>query len=209
MPNFSLVPREKKFFDLFEEDSKNAVEAAKLLLDLVNNWENVELKINHITDLEHQGDEITHRIISSLHTTFITPIDREDIAALAHTIDDIVDFIQAAADAMLIYRVTAPTQRSRELATIIVQATEELEKAMPDLKNPGQLKHILTHCVEMNRLENAADRVYRAALGELFMDSLPVTEILKWREIYNHMESATDRCEDVANVLEGVALKYA
>ncbi len=209
MPGFSLVPREKKFFELFEEDAKNAVEAAKLLLDLVNNWENVELKMNHITDLEHQGDEITHRIMSSLHTTFITPIDREDIAALAHTIDDIVDFIQAAADAMLIYRVSAPTQRAKELAAIIVQATEELVKAMPDLKIPGQLNHILTHCVEMNRLENAADRVYRAALGELFTDAHNVTDILKWREIYNHMESATDRCEDVANVLEGVALKYA
>jgi len=209
MPGFSLVPREKKFFELFEEDSKNAVEAAKLLLDLVNNWENVELKMNHITDLEHQGDEITHRIISSLHTTFITPIDREDIVALANAIDDIVDFIQAAADAMLIYKVSAPTQRAKELAAIIVQATEELVKAMPDLKTPGQLNHILTHCVEMNRLENAADRVYRAALGELFTDTHNVMDILKWREIYNHMESATDRCEDVANVLEGVALKYA
>ncbi len=209
MPNFSLIPKEKKFFELFEEDSRNAVEAAKVLHELVNHWENVEMKIDHITDLEHQGDEITHRIISSLHTTFITPIDREDIAALAHTIDDIVDFIQAAADAMLIYRVTAPTARCKELATIIVQATEELVKAMPDLRNPGQLKHILTHCVEMNRLENAADRVYRAALGELFINDTNVTDILKWREIYNHMESATDRCEDVANVLEGVALKYA
>lgn len=209
MPGFSLVPKEKKFFELFEEDSKNAVEIAKLLLDLVNNWENVELKVNHIADLEHQGDEITHKIISNLHTTFITPIDREDIVALANAIDDVVDFIQAAADAMLIYRVTGPTPRSKELANIIVQATEEMEKAMPDLKNPGQLNHILTHCVEMNRLENAADRVYRSALGELFTDSKNVTDILKWREIYNHMESATDRCEDVANVLEGVALKYA
>lgn len=209
MPGFSLIPKEKKFFDLFEEDSRNAVEAAKLLLDLVNNWENVELKINHITDLEHQGDEITHKIISSLHTTFITPIDREDIAALANTIDDVVDFIQAAADAMLIYRISAPTQRCKELATIVVQAAEEMENAMPDLKNRGQLKHILVHCVEMNRLENAADRVYRAALGELFTDTMNVADILKWREIYNHMESATDRCEDVANVLEGVALKYA
>lgn len=209
MANFSLIPKEKKFYDLFEEDSKNAVEAARVLLDLVNNWENVELKINHITDLEHQGDEITHKIVSNLHTTFITPIDREDIASLAHTIDDVVDFIQAAADAMLIYRVSSPTQRCRELAAIILQATEELVKAMPDLRNPGQLQHILVHCVEMNRLENAADRVYRAALGELFVDTKNVAEILKWREIYNHMESATDRCEDVANVLEGVALKYA
>lgn len=209
MPNFSLIPKEKKFFELFEEDSKNAVEAAKVLFDLVNHWENVEIKINHVTDLEHQGDEITHKIISSLHTTFITPIDREDIAALAHTIDDIVDFIQAAADAMLIYKVSAPTPRCKELASIIVEATEELLKAMPDLRTPGQLQHILTHCVEMNRLENAADRVYRAALGELFTDTINVTDILKWREIYNHMESATDRCEDVANVLEGVALKYA
>lgn len=205
----SLMPRERKFFDLFEEDARNAVKAAQLLEDLVTHWENVEAKVSQITDVEHQGDEITHRIMAELHSTFVTPIDREDIAALSHAIDDIVDFIQAAADAMLVYKVAAPTLRARELAAIIVQAATELEKAVPDLRKPGNLKEVLTHCVELNRLENAADKVYRSALGELFSDKVDVIEVIKWREIYNHMETATDRAEDVANVLEGVALKYA
>ena len=203
----SLMPRERKFFDLFEDDARNAAKAAQLLDDLVNHWENVESKVGQINDTEHQGDEITHRIMSELHSTFITPLDREDIAALAHAIDDIVDFIQAAADAMLLYKVKAPTQRARELAAIIVQGAAELEKAIPDLRRPGDPKEMRDHCVELNRLENAADRVYRAALGELFSDNIDVLEIIKWREIYGHMESATDRAEDVANVLEGVALK--
>lgn len=206
---FSLIPRERKFFDLFEEDARNAVKAAKLLEDLVNHWENVDTKISQITDVEHEGDEITHRIMAELHSTFVTPLDREDITALAHAVDDVVDFIQAAADAMHVYHVLVPTQRSKELASIIVQATAEMEKAMPALRQPGDLKRILSHCVELNRLENAADRVYRLALGELFTDRPDVVEIIKWREIYNHMESATDRAEDVADVLEGVALKNA
>lgn len=206
---FSLIPRERKFFDLFEEDARNSVRAAKLLEDLVNHWENVDTKISQITDVEHEGDEITHRIMAELHSTFVTPLDREDITALAHAVDDVVDFIQAAADAMHVYQVLVPTQRSKELARIIVQATTEMEKAMPALRQPGDLKRILSHCVELNRLENAADRVYRLALGELFADRPDVAEIIKWREIYNHMESATDRAEDVADVLEGVALKHA
>ena len=206
---FSLIPKERKFFDLFEDDARNAAKAAQLLDDLVNHWENVEAKISQINDAEHQGDEITHRIMSELHSTFITPLDREDIAALSHAIDDIVDFIQAAADAMLVYKVKAPTQRARELAAIIVQGAAELEKAIPYLRRPGDPKEMRDHCVELNRLENAADRVYRAALGELFSDNIDVVEVIKWREIYGHMESATDRAEDVANVLEGVALKNA
>jgi uncharacterized protein len=206
---FSFLPRERKFFNLFEDDARNAVKAANLLEDLVNHWENVDAKVSLINDTEHQGDEITHRIMAELHSTFITPLDREDIAALAHAIDDIVDFIQAAADAMLVYRVKAPTQRARELASIIVQGANELVKAVPDLRRPSDMKEIHIHCVELNRLENAADRVYRLALGELFTDNIEVSEIIKWREIYGHMESATDRAEDVANVLEGVALKNA
>lgn len=206
---FSLIPRERKFFDLFEEDARNLVATAQALVDLVENWDRVEAKVGKITDLEHQGDEITHRIIAELHRTFVTPIDREDIASLSHALDDVVDFIQAAADAMLVYKVSGPTPRARELARIILEAAQEVERAMPDLRHAGELKEIRTHCIELNRLENAADRVYRAALGELFSDRVDVMEVIKWREIYSHLETATDRCEDVANVMEGVALKYA
>jgi len=206
---FPFIPREEKFFDLFEQGARNTVRAAQRLKELVDTWENTEGKVSEISELEHQGDTITHQIMEQLHRTFITPFDREDIALLAHTLDDVTDFIQAAADAMLVYKVGAPGQRAKELADIIVQAAAEVEKAMPQLRHRAELKQILNRCVEINRLENMADRVFRSAMAELFDDSSDIAQIIKWREIYEHMESATDRCEDVANVLEGVALKHA
>ncbi len=186
------------------------VETAQSLKQLIDTWQDVEQKVGEITDLEHNGDTITHQIIAHLHRTFITPFDREDIALLAHTLDDVTDFIHAASDAMFLYRVDPPGRRAKELADILVQATTEVEKAMPRLRrHRAELKQVLGYCVEINRLENAADRVFRSAMAELFDDSTDIAHIIKWREIYEHMESATDRCEDVANVLEGVALKHA
>lgn len=206
---FSLIPRHHKFYDLFEEDAQNLVKGARLLQDMLQKWDNLDARSKEITDIEHQGDSITHRIMAELHSTFVTPIDREDIAVLAHTMDDVLDFIQSAADFMLLYGVPAPTERARELGAIIAAAASELERAMPSLRHPGRLKDIMAHCVELNRLENAADDIYRAALRELFQHTGDMSEVIKWREIYEHLESATDRCEDVANVLEGVALKHA
>ncbi|MEW6033877.1 MAG: DUF47 domain-containing protein [Chloroflexota bacterium] len=209
MPRFSLMPREKRFFDLFEQDSVNLVKAARALVDMVETWQDVEAKAKAITDLEHAGDAITHQIISLLHRTFVTPMDREDMTALVNALDDVLDFIQSAADFMLLYRVGKPTTKACELANIVLEASMVIERAMPLLRRPSALKDVLTHCVELNRLENKADNVYRAALGELFSNSTDYALIIKWREVYEHMETATDRCEDVANVLEGVALKYA
>jgi predicted phosphate transport protein (TIGR00153 family) len=206
---FSFIPREQVFFPLFEESAHNMVKAAQCLKELVDSWQDVEQKVNEITELEHQGDLVTHKIMAQLHRTFVTPFDREDIAQLTHTMDDITDFIHAASDAMLLYKVDRPGRRAKELADIIVQGATEIEKAMPKLRRRGELKKILKRCVELNRLENAADRVYRSAIAELFSDSTDMAHVIKWREIYEHMESATDRCEDVANVLEGVAIKYA
>ena len=206
---FSFIPREQIFFPLFEENARNMVKAARCLKELVDTWKDVEQKVNEITELEHQGDLVTHKIVAQLHRTFVTPFDREDIAQLSHTMDDITDFIHAAADAMLLYKVDRPSRRAKELADIIVEGATEIEKAMPQLRRRGELKKILKRCVELNRLENAADRVYRSAMAELFSDSKDMAHVIKWREIYEHMESATDRCEDVANVLEGVAIKYA
>jgi predicted phosphate transport protein (TIGR00153 family) len=205
---FPFIPREEKFFDLFQASAQNMVEAAKRLKEMVDSWEHVEGKVGEITELEHQGDTITHEIMGRVHRTFVTPFDREDIVQLAHVLDDVVDFIHAAADAMFLYKVDRPGQRARELADIIVQATEEVERVMPQLKKRIVLSQVLKRCVEINRLENVADRVYRSAMAELFADSTDMAHIIKWREIYAHMESATDRCEDVANVLEGVALKH-
>jgi len=206
---FPFLPREEGFFDLFEESARNMVKVAQNLKELVDTWQDVEQKVNEITELEHQGDTITHKIMAQLHRTFVTPFDREDIAQLAHTLDDVTDFIHAASDAMLLYKVDPPGERAKELADIIVQGATEIERAMPQLRHRGELKQIFKRCVELNRLENMADRVYRSALAELFSDAKDVAHVIKWREIYEHMESATDRCEDVANVLEGVAIKHA
>jgi len=206
---FPFIPREEKFFELFEGSAQNMVRAAQNLKQLVDTWENIEERVSEITALEHEGDTITHRIMEQLHRTFVTPFDREDIALLAHSLDDVTDFIHAAADAMFLYKVDRPGQSAQELSDIIVQAATEVEKAMPQLRRRAELKQILERCVEINRLENMADRVFRSAMAELFANTTDIIHLIKWREIYEHMESATDRCEDVANVLEGVALKNA
>jgi predicted phosphate transport protein (TIGR00153 family) len=203
------MPREQKFFDLFEQSSQNIIKASKLFKEMLDTWQFIDSRVAEITELEHDGDSITHQIIFLLHRTFVTPFDREDIAMLAHTMDDVLDFIHSAADAMFIYKVSKPTDRARELADVIVMAAEEMEKAIASLRRKSEFKQMLERCVEINRLENAADRIYRAAIGELFDNSKDMTEIIKWREIYEHMETATDRCEDVADVIEGVALKNA
>jgi predicted phosphate transport protein (TIGR00153 family) len=204
-----FMPREERFFGLFEESAKNMVKAAQKLKTMVHTWEDVGVKVGEITEIEHEGDTITHQIIAQLNSTFVTPFDREDIALLAHSMDDVVDFIHAAADAMLVYKVGHPSQRAKELADIIVEAAAEVERAMPHLRRRRELRLILERGVEINRLENMADRVFRSAMGELFDEATDMADVIKWREIYEHMESATDRCEDVANVLEGVALKHA
>ncbi|OGO31539.1 MAG: phosphate transport regulator [Chloroflexi bacterium RBG_16_56_11] len=209
MVRLSLMPREQKFFDLFEESTENTLKAAQELKGMIDSWQFIDSRVAEITELEHRGDTITHQIMSLLHRTFVTPFDREDIALMAHTMDDVLDFIHSAADAMFIYKVASPTNRAKELADIIVQATGEVNKAICGLRRKTEFKQMLERCVEINRLENMADRVYRAAIGELFDNSSDIAQIIKWREIYEHMESATDRCEDVADVLEGVALKNA
>ena len=208
MLKFPFMPREEKFFRLFEDSAQNMMKTAEELNGLVDTWENVKGRVDEITRLEHEGDTITHQIMAQLHRTFVTPFDREDIALLAKSLDDVVDFIHAAADAMLIYKIDQPSQRAKELADIIVQAAAEVERALRQLQHNKQLKQVLERCVEINRLENMADRVFRAALAELFDDSMDIAQVIKWRDIYEYMESATDRCEDVANVLEGVALKH-
>jgi uncharacterized protein len=205
----SLIPRERKFFALFEQGTQNAVKIAQQLKDLVYIWENVKERVGVINDLEHQGDAITHQIFEQLHRTIITPFDREDIALLAHSLDDVIDFIHAAADAMSLYKVERPTHRAKEMVDIIVQAVGEVERAVSEIHDRIGRKQLLNRCVEINRLENVGDSVFRSAMAELFDDSADFAGLIKWREIYMHMESVIDRCEDIANILEGVAIKYA
>jgi predicted phosphate transport protein (TIGR00153 family) len=209
MVRLPFIPKEHKFFELFEEGARNIVKASQALKEMVNDWQFLDSRVAEITEMEHQGDTITHQIVSLLHRTFVTPFDREDIALLAHTMDDILDFIQAAADCMFIYKIENPTDRAKQLAEILVGGATEVEKAVSGLRRRSALAQIEEGCVEINRLENMADRVYRAAMAELFDNTSDIAQLIKWREIYEHMESATDRCEDVANVLEGVAMKHA
>jgi len=204
------MPRDDRFFDLFEVSAKNMVRAAESLKDMIYSWERFDEKLEEMTQIEHQGDTITHEIMFQLNRSFITPFDREDIGLLAHSLDDVTDLIQSAADTMVLYKVKTPGKRARELADIIVQITTEVENVMPGLRrHNANLEKILNSCVEINRLENVADTIYRTALTELFDDDSDIADVIKWREIYEHMESATDMCEDVANVLESVALKHA
>lgn len=209
MPNFSLMPKEGKFFKLFEESAQNAVEVAQKLKEMLHNWDNLEDRLAGITDLEHKGDNITHQIATELHRTFVTPFDREDITMLAQSLDDVVDFMHSAADFMFLYRIGQPTQRAKELADVIMEITLEVQKGVGQLKRHIDQRQILKHCVEVNRMENVADRIFRSALAELFANTSDVPLIIKWREIYEHLETVTDRCEDVANILEGVAVKYS
>jgi len=210
MTKFSLMPRDDKFFDLFEAGVTNMVKAAESLKELICNWEDIEHKVEELIKIEHEGDTITHEIMFQLNRSFITPFDREDIGLLAHSLDDVTDLIQAAADSMLLYKVKRPGKRAQELADTLVLITSEVVQVMPLLrKHNANLEKILTSCVEINRLENLADTIYRSALSELFVDATEIADVIKWREIYEHMEGAIDMCEDVANVLESVALKHA
>jgi predicted phosphate transport protein (TIGR00153 family) len=199
-----------EFYDLFEQETANLVIAAEKLVDLFKNYENVEAKAKELKELEHKGDVITHEIIARVHRSFVTPIDSEDITLLAHSLDDVMDFIEAAGRTAWLYHIAQPTERARDLARIVDKMARKLNEVMPQLRYRAKFKWILEQCVEINTLENEADDVQHAALAELFEAcASDACEVIKWRELYGHLENATDRGEDVANVLEGVVLKYA
>jgi len=203
---FRLIPREEKFFDLFEQQAANIMAAAGVLEELVLDYPNAQAKVQRIRDLEHQGDTLTHEVVKKLNTTFITPIDREDIYALASRLDDVLDLIDAVAERLLLYRISQPTPGSMDMAKIIVKTAEETDRAVHCLRTLSPFYH--KHCIEVNRLENEADRLLRDLLAALF-DGTDAIEIVKWKELYETMESVTDRCEDVVNVIEGITLKNA
>jgi predicted phosphate transport protein (TIGR00153 family) len=210
LAKFSLIPKDMEFYDLFEKATSNLVVAAKKLVEFFDNYENVEAKAKELKALEHQGDVITHEIIARVHRSFVTPIDREDITLLAHSLDDVMDFIEAAGRTANLYHITQPREPARELAKIVVNMSVKLNEVVPRLRQRDQYFWILQQCVEINTLENEADDVQHAALAELFeVCSSDTCEVIKWREIYGHLENATDRGEDVANVLEGIVLKNA
>ena len=210
LPKLSFLPKENKFFFLLHQSAMNTQKAARRLQNLVDDFDNVPAKVQEIKDLEDFGDTIIHDITRSLHRTFVTPIDREDILALAGSLDDVVDAIDEAAQYILEYQMKEPTQSARQLASVIVQCADELERALALLSTRGsKLKDILPITIEINRLENEADQIASKARSELFNDSFETKQILKWRDIYDDLEQATDRAEDAADILEGIVLKHS
>jgi len=204
---FNLIPREVRFFDLFDQQSEHILKAAALLHELVHNFPDARAKAHLIKEVEHQGDQVTHEIVKRLNTTFITPIDREDIHALANRLDDVLDYIEASAERLVVYRIKEPTSACRAMAEVIVRTAAAMDRAIKCLRTMDPGFH--EHAVEVNRLENVADQLLRESLGELFDQQSDPIEVIKWKEIYETMEIVTDRCEDVANVIEGIILKMA
>jgi uncharacterized protein len=201
-----LIPRETKFFRMFAEVSENLTQGARLLHEILSNPTNDAERIRSLQELEHRGDEMTHNIIRMLNQTFITPFDREDIHRLTSSLDDVLDFVNAAAVRMTLYRITSPPPAAADLAKLIVRQAEELSAGVSLLETNQK---VLDHCVEVNRLENEADRVSRRAIAELFEHEKDPIQLIKIKELYEVLETATDKAEDAANVLEAVALKSA
>jgi predicted phosphate transport protein (TIGR00153 family) len=201
-----LIPRELKFFDMFAEVADNVTKGAQVLSDLLNHYDYEEMPaaVEKIKQIEHHGDEMTHRILIKLNSTFITPFDREDIHLLTSSLDDVLDFINGASDRLLTYKIETPSPSAKVLAAIILRQTQELGKAVALLNKNGKL---LEHCVEVNRLENEADQVSREAIGRLFDGGYDPITLIKLKELLEILEVATDKAEDVANVLETVVLK--
>lgn len=201
-----LIPREKKFYGMFADVAQNLTDGARILHDILKNPAGSSDRISKLQEVEHRGDDMTHDIIRMLNQTFITPFDREDIHRLSSSLDDVLDFVNAAAVRMTLYRITNPPPAAADLATLIVTQAEELSKAVAVLE---ENQKVLDHCVEVNRLENEADRVSRKAIAELFEHEKDPIQLIKLKELYEVLETATDKAEDAANVLEAVALKSA
>ncbi len=203
-----IFPRDERFFDLLQRAAENGCASSHQLVRLMVEYKSPQTVALRIKDLEHQGDEITHELIRKLDQTFVTPLDREDIHTLAHVIDDVVDLIEAVADRLVIFKIPQPTPEAQELARLIHQAMEEICRGVALLGAKGN-EIIYKHCIEIKRIEGMADQLNRQAIAQLFEQERDPLAVIKWNEIYALLEEATDRCEDVANILESVVLKHA
>ena len=201
-----LIPKDTSFFEMFTEMSDNLIAGARAMVDLFTDYRDVDAKIAEIRRIERLGDEMTHDVMTKLNQTFITPFDREDIHQLASSLDDVLDFLNASGARILMYRITNPPPAALDLARVILLQSQELGRALALLRKN---KDILTHCVEINRLENEADLISRAAIAQLFDLEKDPINLIKTKELLEFLEMATDRAEDVANVLETVVLKNA
>ena len=201
---FRLIPREQSFFDLFEQLANKVKEGAEELLDLLKNYSDLEKKTQKILSIEHDGDELTHEVMRRLNTTFITPFDREDIHRLASSLDDVLDHLEGAAEYLRLHKIEQPLPQMISLAETLAQAARTGAEAMPGLR---KMKGLDSYWVEINRLENEGDRLYRQTIADLFSGEFNAMDVLKWKDIIEEIETAIDKLEDVANTIEGIVLK--
>jgi hypothetical protein len=204
----SLIPREEKFFDLFEELSNKIEEGSDLFLDIVEYYEYPDLKIGKLKELEREADVIAHRTYDKLHKTYLTPIDREDIYNLANKMDSILDMVEASATRMSLYKVKILVREIIDQARILNKAIKKIKFIVHAMRNMKNAKMILDNCVEIHTLENEGDIVMRMTLSRLFECEKDPIELIKWKEIFERIEEAIDICEDVSNIVEGIVLKY-
>lgn len=199
-----LIPREESFFDLFEEMAAKVHEGAAQLRDLLQDYSDIDRKAGRVLDIEHEGDELTHEVMRRLNTTFVTPFDREDIHQLASNLDDVLDHVEAAAELLQLYKIEQPLPQMVSLAESLATAARITAEEMPNLR---AMKNLEDYWVEINRLENEADRFYRRTLAEIFSGDYKAMDVLKWKDVIEEIESGVDRLEDVANTIEGIVLK--
>ena len=209
MPRFQILPAEQGFYDWFEKGAATAHDAACRLRQLLADYRDPEGRVLQITELEHQGDFVVHETMNLLRKTFITPLEGDEIRALASTVDDVIDWIEAAADSLLLYEIEQPAAEAQVLAELLEQMTGRIVEAMPLLRDRRKLPGVLEHAVEINRLENEADRALRKGLARLVKERADWFEFQRWKDILEKIEEATDKCEDVADVLQAVAMKNA
>ena len=199
-----FAPQGREFFDLFEEAAANVVRAADLLDQMLARWPDGAETARDIVVCEHEGDRITHDIYTRINSTFVTPIDREDILDLTNDLDDIVDYVDEVADLMALYKIEAPMQQSQRLATILLHACRQIAEAMPRLRTFADVSH---YTIEINRLENDGDRVVREAMASLFDNGIDPMVVIRWKDIFERLENAIDSTESAANILEGITIK--
>jgi len=199
-----VLPREKGFYHQFLQQAENINEGAIAMVALLEDFKDAAIQAENIKTIEHRGDNLTHDLMTRLNQTFITPFDREDIHALSSKMDDVLDLIDAAASRLVTYHVETIRPGVADLARILLRSTEELVAAVRVLEKHDSISE---HCIEINRLENEADRMCRTLIAHLFEEEKDPVEIIKWKEIIETLETATDKCEDVANVLETIVLK--
>jgi len=202
----SLVPRDRVFFDLFAEAGQNTLRAARLLKEMLDKWPDEEGLARDILKAEQEGDRITHDIVRRLNTTFVTPIDREDIHSLAGKVDDIVDHIEETADFMVLYGIEAPMAQSVAMADVLVKACEQTAMLLEHLRG---FKDLDKYWIEIHRLENDGDRLFRDGLASLFAGGIDPMVVIRWRDIFLRLERAIDATETAATVIEGIVIKNA